>query len=217
MAHTHTRARTHAHTDVQVSFDCLSPAVPYLIIRPFRLALLPYNCPCKEHQLPAPLGTPNAPACKCMPYRRARAIKVVLMLALNGVFAVGGLLSPLSDVSTYFLAFLIANFVAYLLYYFVMKVFVIREKLSILPRIFLFFAILFWGPALYFFNAGLTDWSVSPAQSREGNADCLILDFFDAHDVWHMLSAGGLFFGCMTMLCLDDDLANVERKDIYVF
>eukprot|EP00048_Salpingoeca_helianthica_P024965 m.36737 g.36737 ORF g.36737 m.36737 type:complete len:848 (-) comp9713_c0_seq1:26-2569(-) len=188
--------------------------VPYLIIRPFRLLLLPYTCRCKQCQ-----GLIDEPHSwrRLLPHRRARAIKVILLVALNAVFAIGGLISPLSDVSTYFLALLIANFIAYLVYYFIMKVFVMREKLSLLPKICLALAILFWGPALYFFNAGLTDWTVSPAESREGNADCLILDFFDAHDVWHMLSAAGLFFGCMSMLSLDDDLANVERSEIHVF
>ncbi len=152
-----------------------------------------------------------------MPLRRGLAVHILLLVLLNFILAFGGLLYQMSDVSTYFLAVLIANFMSYLMFYFFMKVVVIKEKLYKLPQVCLVLSFLFWVPALYFFVAGLTDWTVSPAKSREGNAECLILDFFDAHDVWHMLSAGGLFFGCMAMLTLDDDLANVERIRIAVF
>jgi len=35
---------------------------------------------------------------------------------------------------------------------------------------------------------------VSPARSRDGNEECVLLDFFNSHDVWHFLSAFALFF-----------------------
>ena len=35
------------------------------------------------------------------------------------------------------------------------------------------------------------------AESRTYNRDCVILDFYDYHDIWHFLSALGLFFAFM--------------------
>ncbi|GAV00954.1 hypothetical protein RvY_11734 [Ramazzottius varieornatus] len=56
-------------------------------------------------------------------------------------------------------------------------------------------------------------WSVSPAKSREGNEDCLphTSNFYDKHDMWHMLSAFALYFTFMTQMTLDDDLATAPR------
>lgn len=34
----------------------------------------------------------------------------------------------------------------------------------------------------------------TPAESREKNRECVLLDFFDDHDIWHFLSATALFF-----------------------
>ena len=35
---------------------------------------------------------------------------------------------------------------------------------------------------------------LSPAESRELNKECALLGFYDNHDIWHFLTAFGLFF-----------------------
>lgn len=35
---------------------------------------------------------------------------------------------------------------------------------------------------------------VTPAESRELNKDCIVLGFYDNHDIWHFLSACAMFF-----------------------
>ncbi|KAH0628609.1 hypothetical protein JD844_009967 [Phrynosoma platyrhinos] len=57
----------------------------------------------------------------------------------------------------------------------------------------------------------------TPAESREKNRPCILLGFFDDHDVWHFLSAAALFFSFLVLLTLDDDLDSVRRDKIPVF
>uniref|UniRef100_A0A493T227 SID1 transmembrane family member 1 n=1 Tax=Anas platyrhynchos platyrhynchos TaxID=8840 RepID=A0A493T227_ANAPP len=57
----------------------------------------------------------------------------------------------------------------------------------------------------------------TPAESREKNRPCILLGFFDDHDVWHFLSAAALFFSFLVLLTLDDDLDTVRRDKIPVF
>ena len=59
--------------------------------------------------------------------------------------------------------------------------------------------------------------SGTPAESRNKNEPCSFLDFYDNHDMWHFTSATALFFAFIFLLTVDDDLLEVERKDIRVF
>ena len=40
------------------------------------------------------------------------------------------------------------------------------------------------------------------------------MNFYDYHDIWHMLSSLGLFWTSCMLLTLDDDLINTPRKSI---
>ena len=44
---------------------------------------------------------------------------------------------------------------------------------------------------------------IPPAESRAKNERCVFLNFYDEHDIWHMLSACGMFFALLvyTWLC----------------
>ena len=74
-----------------------------------------------------------------------------------------------------------------------------------------------WTFSLYFFFQHLTSWQKTPAQSRAGNRECILMAFYDAHDVWHFLSAISLFFSFMILLILDDDVSLKRRDQIPVF
>jgi hypothetical protein len=55
------------------------------------------------------------------------------------------------------------------------------------------------------------------AMSRDLNDDCILLDFFDSHDVWHLLSGFALYYLCYGVVALDDDLLDTQRDNIAVF
>ena len=59
--------------------------------------------------------------------------------------------------------------------------------------------------------------NLSPAESRNLNAECSYMGFFDNHDVWHFTSAAAIFMAFLALLTVDDDLINVNRDEIDVF
>ena len=67
-----------------------------------------------------------------------------------------------------------------------------------------FFGVAIWVimvVALYFFlEKPTTNKSKSPEKSRDLNGECFSSDFFDDHDIWHILSSSGLFMGALMMI-----------------
>ena len=59
--------------------------------------------------------------------------------------------------------------------------------------------------------------NLSPSQSREKNAECKFLDFYDNHDLWHFFSSLALFLAFTGLLTIDDDLLYVRMDRIKVF
>ena len=57
----------------------------------------------------------------------------------------------------------------------------------------------------------------APAQSRNMNNDCIFLDFFDSHDLWHFFSASAVFMAFLGLLTVDDDLLYTARDEIDVY
>jgi len=77
--------------------------------------------------------------------------------------------------------------------------FVNGERQSLESKIYLVLSLALWAPALSFFFDKESSWRATPAESRSFNTPCMLFDFYDAHDIWHFLSAGGLFTTFMVM------------------
>ena len=92
-----------------------------------------------------------------------------------------------------------------------------KEKIRGPPIVYSILAVLCWVPALYFFTAIKSSSLVTPAESRNLNDECAVLDLYDNHDIWHIFSAGGLFFSYMMILTLDDGLFYTRREEIHIF
>uniref|UniRef100_A0A8C4LDD2 SID1 transmembrane family member 2 n=1 Tax=Equus asinus asinus TaxID=83772 RepID=A0A8C4LDD2_EQUAS len=127
-----------------------------------------------------------------------------------------GLIMRPNDFASYLLAIGICNLLLYFAFYIIMK---LRsgERIKLIPLLCIVCTSVVWGFALFFFFQGLSTWQKTPAESREHNRDCILLDFFDDHDIWHFLSSIAMFGSFLVLLTLDDDLDTVQRDKIYVF
>ncbi|CAG4961741.1 unnamed protein product [Parnassius apollo] len=150
------------------------------------------------------------------PLYSARLALLLLANALNWMLAAYGLVRQTSDFAGHMLQVLLGNTLLYMAAYLVLKL-VQGERLRWYAWCWLAGATAAWLPAIYFFLAGSADWADSPARSRLHNHRCKVMQFYDSHDLWHMLSAVALYFTFNVMLTWDDGLSAVKRSDIPVF
>ena len=67
--------------------------------------------------------------------------------------------------------------------------------------LFMIVTFLFWVFAMYFFKIKSTTRKVAaPSISRTKNEECVLWDFFDYHDIWHMLSSFALFMSAYLLI-----------------
>ncbi|XP_013207293.1 SID1 transmembrane family member 1 [Microtus ochrogaster] len=145
-----------------------------------------------------------------------RMVLLIVGNLVNWSFAFFGLFCRPRDFASYMLGIFIFNLLLYLAFYIIMKL-RSSEKILPLPLFCIVATAVVWAAALYFFFQNLSSWEGTPAESREKNRECVLLDFFDDHDIWHFLSATALFFSFLVLLTLDDDLDVVRRDQIPVF
>eukprot|EP00074_Homo_sapiens_P086737 XP_016862154.1 SID1 transmembrane family member 1 isoform X4 [Homo sapiens] len=145
-----------------------------------------------------------------------RMVLLVVGNLVNWSFALFGLIYRPRDFASYMLGIFICNLLLYLAFYIIMKL-RSSEKVLPVPLFCIVATAVMWAAALYFFFQNLSSWEGTPAESREKNRECILLDFFDDHDIWHFLSATALFFSFLVLLTLDDDLDVVRRDQIPVF
>ncbi|XP_066097397.1 SID1 transmembrane family member 1 isoform X2 [Saccopteryx bilineata] len=145
-----------------------------------------------------------------------RMVLLIVGNLVNWSFALFGLIYRPRDFASYMLSIFICNLLLYLAFYIIMKL-RSSEKVLPIPLFCIVATAVVWAAALYFFFQNLSSWEGTPAESREKNQECILLDFFDGHDIWHFLSATALFFSFLVLLTLDDDLDVVRRDKIPVF
>jgi len=152
------------------------------------------------------------------PKRKAHFILLVVANVINVVLASLGILCYFlnTDFATYLLGLLMGNAIMYAIVYITMKL-VNHEKICLQPALFGILGLATWMGATFFFINNSTLWTVTAAESKQWNTHCQLLNFYDFHDIWHLLSAPALFFSFMLVLTLDDDLVNTPQTQIVVF
>jgi hypothetical protein len=92
-----------------------------------------------------------------------------------------------------------------------------REHFTRYSILFLILAIFSWSSSLYFFYQEVKSYEVQAAISRMRNRPCILLNTYDVHDIWHILSSFSLFFSFLTLLTLDDGIRKIRRKKLAAF
>uniref|UniRef100_A0A8C7SLN2 SID1 transmembrane family member 2 n=1 Tax=Oncorhynchus mykiss TaxID=8022 RepID=A0A8C7SLN2_ONCMY len=130
-----------------------------------------------------------------------RMVLLVMGNIVNWSLAAYGLLKTPNDFASYLLAIAICNLLLYFAFYIIMK---LRsgERIQCMAMVCILFTAVVWGFALFFFFQGLSTWQKTPAESREHNRDCIVLSFFDDHDIWHFLSSIAMFGSFLVSVCL---------------
>ena len=139
------------------------------------------------------------------------------VLVLGLMFSV----DAIPDFPSVILYTFIFNFALYFLYYWVMKF--VKREFKQRPHVFVtsfilfIFSVICWVFALAFYFHKVKQWREPPSASRERNVQCILLDFYDYHDIWHFLSALALFSMYLSTLTIDDNLIFVKRENINIF
>uniref|UniRef100_S4RI57 SID1 transmembrane family member 1 n=1 Tax=Petromyzon marinus TaxID=7757 RepID=S4RI57_PETMA len=154
-------------------------------------------------------------------HRQDRLILLLLGNAFNWSYAIWGMVYRPRDFDSYLLAIFMSNLLLYSAFDIIVvaRFTLIRSGESIRPTplLCILAASVAWGFAMYFFFQGLTSWEETAAQSRERNKECVLLKFYDHHDIWHFISSIAMFLSFMVLLTLDDDLDSTRRDRILVF
>ncbi|XP_078051216.1 SID1 transmembrane family member 1 [Augochlora pura] len=150
------------------------------------------------------------------PLYLGRFIMLVVANLCNVALAVYGNITHEKNFATFLLAILMSNLILYTFFYIIMKK-CHKERILLQPLVYLILSFVTWSAAMYFFINKTISWALTPAESRLYNQPCVLLNFFDNHDIWHFLSAFAMFFSFMVLLTLDDDLLDVHRSQIPVF
>nr|BAH22348.1 SID-1 related B [Schistosoma japonicum] len=145
-----------------------------------------------------------------------RMLLLLIANLVNFTLAGYGIVKRPRDFSTFLLSIFMINLLMYTFFYVIMKL-RHRERFQMLSLVYILLACVSWGCAIYFYLTRTTTWEVTPAKSRALNQPCVLLDFYDAHDVWHFLSSVSMFFSFMLLMYLDDDLSKRPRNQIFVF
>ena len=146
-------------------------------------------------------------------------IPKILLLAISYTLTLTVSILSLYDKPN-FTDWLLGNFIINLFIYFI---YYITQKLyfkEIISKIWILLLIAnttVMAAAVTFYNIPVSNKILSPKESDELNKQCVLFNYFDYHDIWHMLSAAGLFLMMVNIYHIDKKLNNVLRNEINIF
>ena len=144
--------------------------------------------------------------------------RFLLLLTLNGftlgMLIYGSYVKP--DFTMWMLALFIINMAIYFIYYLIQKKI---NKEYIDYKIWFLLAIdqVILVTALIYFETPVSDKYLSPEQSQLLNHNCVLFNYWDYHDIWHIFSATGLFMFMIIALLIDRDLEDTPTVEIPIF
>ena len=146
----------------------------------------------------------------------------VLLLIIADVVALGGVWVPgiANTISSGILSYLTSILVLYIIYYWIMKIigkdFLERPCVFIATIIAIIIFICCISIAFNFWRNSPINPNKSPSVARIDNKDCVLFNYFDDHDLWHISSSFGLFFLFLGTFMVDENMIFVPRDKIRV-
>jgi hypothetical protein len=150
---------------------------------------------------------------------KKREIPKLALLVIINVFTLGMYVWAVVTqpaFTDWVLGIIIVNMLLYFCYYLIQKL-RYREKISILFWIWMTIDLAIFILSLFFFANTSSNIFLTPDESNALNSPCIILGYFDYHDIWHILSATGLFIFMNIVYFLDRSLDSVVGQKIYIF
>ena len=102
------------------------------------------------------------------------------------------------------LCLFICNLIIYYIYYIIQKI-RHNEWINLKKWFGLLFSLVILSLAILVFEIPVTNKSLTHQESNELNKPCVLFNYWDYHDLWHILSAIGLFGMLMNIYFLDTD------------
>lgn len=144
--------------------------------------------------------------------------KFSLLIAINsytlGMFIYAAITKP--NFTDWFLGVSIVNMLIYFLYYILMK---LKHKERIKPIFFIWLVIdiVVIALSLIYFVKTSSNIFLPIDESNALNKPCVLFNYFDYHDIWHILSATGLFIFINLVYFLDKNLNDSFDNNIPIF
>ena len=144
--------------------------------------------------------------------------KFALLVCINsytlGMYIYAAVTKP--NFTDWFLGVTIVNMLIYFVYYLVLKI-KHKEKVQNIFYIWIVLDIITISLSLVYFLKTSSNIFLTIEESNELNKPCVIFDYFDYHDIWHILSATGLFIFINIVYFMDKNLNEQLDSDIAVF
>lgn len=145
--------------------------------------------------------------------------KLFLVIIVNG-FTIGMLIyatiSHTNAFTDWFLALFILNMIIYFIYYTIQKI-LHGETIKGYIWILIIVDIIIVGLSLIFFTHSVSNKFLTHNESNKLNEPCALFNYFDYHDIWHILSALGMYIFLNIIYFIDDDIRHESRNIIPVF
>lgn len=144
--------------------------------------------------------------------------KVILLVCLNtytlGMYVYAAITKP--NFTDWFLGVSIINMLIYFIYYLVLKI-KHKEKINKIFYIWILLDLAIISLSLVFFLKTSTNIFLPIEESNKLNHKCVLFNYFDYHDIWHILSATGLFIFINIVYFLDKNLGDLIDEEIPIF
>ena len=131
--------------------------------------------------------------------------KFVLICTINivtlSMYIYATIIKP--DFSDWLLGLCVVNMIIYFIYYLISKI-INKEKVKFIWWIALLIDIFVIILSLIYFNMSVNNRLLTIEESNRLNRPCVLFNYFDYHDIWHILSATGLFLFMNIIYFMDE-------------